>query len=146
MAILDKSKKPYIVDRDENVFIGIDLPFRKSDGVEGLFASTSTTIEAAKVNLKCLLNTKKGERIFQPSLGLDLQKYLFEQITTDTELEIQNDISQTVRAWLPFITIQNISVYIDENQQGHTINVSVTFNINRDPTSLDTVSVTIGGD
>ena len=62
MAILDKSKKPYIVDRDENVFIGIDLPFRKSDGVEGLFASTSTTIEAAKVNLKCLLNTKKGER------------------------------------------------------------------------------------
>ena len=33
MAIKDLSKKPFIEDRDDNVFIGIDLPFRKSDGI-----------------------------------------------------------------------------------------------------------------
>ena len=48
MAIRDITKKPYIQDRDENVFIGISLPFRKSTGVEGWFASESTTIEAVK--------------------------------------------------------------------------------------------------
>ena len=147
MAILDKSKKPYVVDRDEDVFIGIDLPFRKSDGLEGYFASTSTTIEAAKNNLRCLLNTVKGERFFQPSLGLDLKKYLFNQITRDTELEIQNDITQTVSTWLPFITIQNVSVFVDETSEetANTIKVDVTFNINRDPTSLETVSVSVYG-
>ena len=40
----DLTKKPYIHDRDERVFIGIDLPFRKSESKEGYFASTSTTI------------------------------------------------------------------------------------------------------
>ena len=43
MAIRDLSKKPFIEDRDEKVFIGIDLPFRLSSGKEGYFASTSTT-------------------------------------------------------------------------------------------------------
>ena len=44
MAIRDTTQKPYIQDRDELVFIGIDLPFRKSDGVEGWFESTTDTI------------------------------------------------------------------------------------------------------
>ena len=51
MAIRDTTIKPYIQDRDENVFIGIDYPFHKSSGVEGWFKSTSTTIEAVKNNI-----------------------------------------------------------------------------------------------
>ena len=49
MAIIDPSKKPYIVDRDENIFVGIDLPFRLSTGPEGYFASTSTTTPKGKL-------------------------------------------------------------------------------------------------
>ena len=49
MAIKDTYKKPFIEDRDNNIFIGIDLPFRKSDGIEGWFASTTTTIEAVRI-------------------------------------------------------------------------------------------------
>ena len=52
MAILDKSKKPYIADDNENVFIGLNLPLIKSAGPEGYFSSTSTTIDAVKVNIK----------------------------------------------------------------------------------------------
>ena len=65
MAIKDTTKKPYISDRDELVFIGIDLPFHKSSGVEGWFASTDTTIKAVKNNIKNILLTEKGERLFQ---------------------------------------------------------------------------------
>ena len=68
MAIKDLSKKPFIEDRDDNVFIGIDLPFRKSDGSEGWFASTKTTINAVKNNISNLLNTHKGERYLQPNI------------------------------------------------------------------------------
>ena len=76
MAIIDRNKKPFIQDRDTNVFIGVDLPFRKSEGSEGYFASTSTTIEAIRNNVKLLLLTRKGERIFHPNLGVDLSKFL----------------------------------------------------------------------
>ena len=88
MAIKDTSKKPFIEDRDDNVFIGIDLPFRKSNGKEGYFASTSTTIEAVKNNIRNLVNTHQGERLMQPNLGINLRTYLFNQFTEDTEFEL----------------------------------------------------------
>ena len=52
MAIKDTSRKPFIEDNDTKVKIGIDLPIRRGSGVEGFFASTSTTIEAVKNNIR----------------------------------------------------------------------------------------------
>jgi len=92
LAIKDTTRKPYIEDNDENIFIGIDLPFRKSNGIEGYFASTSTTIEAVKNNIRNLVNTHQGERLMQPGLGMNLRKYLFDQFTDEVLFSIQNDI------------------------------------------------------
>ena len=78
MAIKDTSRKPFIEDNDTNVKIGIDLPIRRDDGLGGFFASTSTTIEAVKNNIRNLLQTNEGERFFQPNLGLNLRTLLFE--------------------------------------------------------------------
>ena len=44
MAIIDTSiSGSTIENRDLDIFIGIDLPFYKSNGTEGYFASTKTT-------------------------------------------------------------------------------------------------------
>ena len=72
MAIRDTTIKPFIQDRDDNIFVGIDYPFHKSNGVEGWFKSTATTIEAVKNNIKLLLQTERGERLMQPNLGVAL--------------------------------------------------------------------------
>ena len=50
MAIIDteKTKKPYLIDRDTNRFVGLDFPL--SRGVtEGNFKCTKTVIEAVKI-------------------------------------------------------------------------------------------------
>ena len=52
MAIINPKKKQLKNDRDENIFVGIDLPFHKSDGVDGYFGSTTTTIQAVKNNIR----------------------------------------------------------------------------------------------
>ena len=83
MAIKDTSRKPYIVDNDTNVKVGIDLPIRRGDDLDGFFASTSTTIEAVKNNIRNLLQTNEGERFFQPNLGLNLRAILFEHINDE---------------------------------------------------------------
>ena len=57
MAIKDTTKKPYIVDDDSNIKVGIDLPIRRDDLKDGWFASTTTTIEAVKNNIRNLLST-----------------------------------------------------------------------------------------
>ena len=93
MAIKDTSRKPYIEDNDTNIKVGIDLPIRRGNDKEGFFATTSTTIEAVKNNIRNLLNTNQGERLFQPNIGINLRQYLFGQITEDTLLQIQESIS-----------------------------------------------------
>ena len=149
MAIKDTSKKPFIEDRDNNVFIGIDLPFRKSDGIEGWFASTTTTIEAVKNNIRNLLSTHKGERYMQPNIGLNLRKFLFEQFTDELRLQIENDILDTFEFWLPFIQVRDLKVQMSDATAGSVNNnkliISVVFNITRDPNTLESVQVEIGG-
>ena len=148
MAIKDLSKKPFIEDRDNNVFIGIDLPFRKSDGIEGWFASTTTTIEAVKNNIRNLLSTHKGERYMQPNIGLNLRKFLFEQFTDELRLQIENDILDTLDFWLPFIQVKDLKVEMSSATAGDVNNnkliISVVFNITRDPNTLESVQVEIG--
>ena len=146
MAIKDITRKPYIEDNDENIFIGIDLPFRKSNGIEGYFASTSTTIEAVKNNIRNLVNTHQGERLMQPQLGMNLRKYLFEQFTDEAVFSIQNDIVDTFRNWLPFVEIQDIQVNMSDNDSigKNTMNVTIVFNITQDPNTLESVSIEIG--
>ena len=149
MAIKDTSKKPFIEDRDNNVFIGIDLPFRKSDGIEGWFASTTTTIEAVKNNIRNLLSTHKGERYMQPNIGLNLRKFLFEQFTDELRLQIENDILDTFDFWLPFVQVKDLTVEMSSATAGSVNNnkliISVVFNITRDPNTLESVQVEIGG-
>ncbi len=147
MAIKDLSKKPFIEDRNDNVFIGIDLPFRKSDGVDGWFASTSTTIEAVKNNIKNLLSTNKGERFLQPNIGLNLRKFLFEQYTDELRLQIENDILDTFEFWLPFIQVRDLQVQMSDSDgvSSNTMMINVLFNITKDPNTLESVQVEIGG-
>ncbi len=142
MAFRDTTIKPFIQDRDENVFIGIDYPFHKSNGIEGWFKSTSTTIESVKNNIKLLLRTERGERLMQPNLGVALKRFLFQQIDSDTIIAIQNEIIDTMSFWLPFVEIQDIKVSTDDSR--NTINVNIIFNIVRDPNTLRSVEVEIG--
>ena len=146
MAILDTSKKPFIQDRDNDVFIGINLPFKKSEGSEGYFLSTTTTIEAVKNNVRLLLSTDKGERIFQPNLGIGLRRFLFEPITGETTTNIQNEIVETFNFWLPFITIKDIKVETTsaDGTNPNQISINVIFNLDKDPNTLESVQVQIG--
>ena len=148
MAFRDTKKKPFIEDRDDSVFIGIDLPFRKSDGKEGYFASTTTTIEAVKNNIKNLVQTDKGERFMQPELGLNLRSYMFEQVTDEIIINIQNDIVDIFKVWLPFVEIQDIQVSANETDAigRNKLSVNIVFNITKDPTSLESVQVEITGE
>ena len=146
MAIKDTSKKPYIEDNDTNVFIGLDLPIRKSSGKEGYFASTSTTIEAVKNNIRNLLNTHRGERLMQPNIGINLRQYLFQQVTEDSIVSIQNDILDTFEFWLPFVEVRDIQVKTNSDNTTigtNTLNINIIFNIKQDPNTLESVQLAI---
>ncbi len=147
MAVIDRNKKQFLQDRDENVFIGIDLPFRKSDGVEGWFKSTETTIDAVKNNITNYLKTHKGERYLQPNFGLGLRNYLFEQFTDELRLQIENEILDGFEFWLPFVQVRALNIKMvtaDDSITKNKLSVNIMFNIKRDPNTLESVQVEIG--
>ena len=149
MAIKDISRKPYIEDNDTNVKIGIDLPIRRSDTKDGFFATTSTTIEAVKNNIRNLLQTNTGERLFQPNLGIDLRGLLFEQITEETLLTIQDSILDVLEFWMPFVEVRDIQVLTHNDNQSIGVNevrVKMLFNIKKDPNTVNSITVNFSSD
>ena len=149
MAIRDTSKKPFIVDNDTNVRVGIDLPIRRGDDFDGFFATTSTTIEAVKNNIRNLLNTNQGERLFQPNLGLNLRRLLFEHITNENLIGVQDAILDKIEFWLPFVEVRDIQVLSRDNTTDIGVNeirVKILFNIKQDPNTLDSITLDFSSD
>ena len=149
MAIKDTSRKPYIQDNDTKVKIGIDLPIRRDDTLDGFFATTSTTIEAVKNNIRNLLQTNVGERFFQPTLGLNLRQLLFEHVTTENLIGVQNAILDKIEFWLPFVEIRDIQVLNRDNTTdvgANEIRVKILFNIKQDPNTLDSITIDFSSD
>ena len=143
MPILDNRKDRFVEDQDSRVSVGIEFPFARVVGGDGYFATTKTTIEAVKTNIRLLLQTNQGERLFQPSLGMNLKQILFEQMTEDLTIQIENDIVDVFQRWLPFVDLRNIEVNRRDDINQVTINIQ--FNINRTPNSLESVQVTFDG-
>jgi len=143
MPILDNRKDRFVEDQDSRVSVGIDFPFARVVGGDGYFGTTKTTIEAVKTNIRLLLQTNQGERLFQPGLGMNLKQILFEQMTEDLTIQIENDIVDVFQRWLPFVDLRNIEVNRRDDINQVTINIE--FNINRTPNATESVQVTFDG-
>ena len=142
MPILDRRNNQFIEDKDTRVSVGIDFPFAIVPNKDGYFATTKTTIESVKNNIRLLLKTQKGERIFQPNLGMNIRRFLFEQITEDTQVQIENDIVDTFATWLPFVELREIDIDTS-NQDKNQINIKIVFNIKRAPNTIESVGVVL---
>ena len=149
MAIKDRVRKPYVQDNDTNVKVGIDLPIRRDASTGGFFASTSTTIEAVKNNIRNLLQTEEGERFFQPNLGIGLRRLLFEHITNENLIGVQDAILDKMEFWLPFVEVRNIQVLSRDDSTDIGVNeirVKIDFNIKQDPNTLDSITLDFSSD
>ncbi len=142
MPILDRRNNQLIEDKDTRVSVGIDFPFARVPNQDGYFSTTKTTIESVKNNIRLLLQTQKGERMFQPNLGMGIRRFLFEQITEDTQVQIENDIVDTFSTWLPFVELREINIDTS-NQDKNQININIVFNIKRAPNTIESVGVVL---
>ena len=125
--ILDKK---VVTDTEEfsNQAYGITLPVQR--GNTGYFSQAFSSFEQAKSNLRNLLLTRKGERIFQPNFGSGIHELLFEQSTNDLESRLQENITDSVNFWLPYINIDTIDVNMtDEMKDRYTAEMKVQFTV-----------------
>ena len=122
--------KKVVTDTEEfsNQAYGITLPVQR--GNTGYFSQAFSSFEQAKSNLKNLLLTRKGERVFQPNFGSGIHELLFEQATNDLESKLQENITNSVNFWLPYINIDTIDVNMtDEMKDRYIAEMKVQFTV-----------------
>jgi phage baseplate assembly protein W len=107
-------------------YINIDFPFQDSD--KGFFLQLNDNDkQAIKSDLMHLILTRKGERLYLPDFGTNLLKYIFEQNESKTQSEIKDEISQTVKKYLPNLQINNVLVeQSEQNEYGATVRIDYT--------------------
>ena len=113
------------IDRNEDKYVGIRFPLDHSP--EGFFYKTRTVLEQSKANLRNLLLTTPGERIFQPSFGSRLKNIVFEQ-GQDIPNRVEESIRIAADTFLPYINIINVFTTQERNQVNIQVEFSVTLN------------------
>ena len=117
------------INEDNDAYFGLTFPLTFKGDNNGLFPRAKTVIEQASSNIKNLLLTRKGERVGQPNFGCDLWNIIFEQITPDTFDNVKNTIKSAIEIWLPYISVEDINVFT-ENNNPNTIIVNLEFSVN----------------
>ena len=86
-----------------------------------------TNVDAVKQSIRNLLLTNKGERLFQPNLGGNINAMLFENITPQTFITMQDHIKDILAAYEPRAEV--IEVYVAETSDDHEVQVTIVFGI-----------------
>ena len=115
------------IDRNDDKYVGIRFPLGYSP--EGFFFRTKTVLEQSKANLRNLLLTTPGERVFQPNFGSRLKSIVFEQ-GPDVTNRVEEAIRIATDTFLPYIDIKNVFTIQEQNQVNVQIEFSVPFNPN----------------
>lgn len=97
----------------EKRYINIDFPFK--DSPNGFyFKLNDNDKDAIRADLLHLLLTNKGERLYLPDFGSDLRKYIFEPNDNITHDEIQNNLNETIKRYIPNLVVNEIAFKNDE--------------------------------
>jgi phage baseplate assembly protein W len=103
---------------------GINFPFR--DSFDGRYLDLSDTPdEEIRTDLIHLLLTRKGTRYFLPDFGTRLLEYIFEPLDGPSFAEIESEISDSVKKYIPNLNITKIRVY-DASTEDETVTVTAT--------------------
>ena len=96
-------------------------------------------MQSTKANLRCLLQTEQGERVFQPNLGLNLRKHLFEPLKEESYVALEEDVIEQVAIWLPFLTVTEVK--IEEQAENNLVTMKISYSFKNTNNLTDSVQI-----
>jgi uncharacterized protein len=129
---------------DPGLLFGRGIQFPPRVGPDGRVA-WSEGEDNVRENIRILLMTRPGERLFLDDYGAGLDKSLFEPNTVTTRQGLKDRISQSLQQWEQRISLENVDVEADPNDPRSAI-ASITYKLvaTQLRERID-VSVTLGG-
>jgi len=99
-------------------FINIAFPFKESNRGDFILLNNDDN-KAIKSDLMHLILTRKGERLYLPDFGTNLLKFIYEPNDSITQNDIKNEITDTVKKYLPNLQINEVIVEPSEDNVYH---------------------------
>ncbi len=100
---------------------------------EGPYTSLKDLREVVKQNLTMLLLTNPGERIMDPTFGVGLETFLFEQATADVLSDISSKIEEQLNKFMPFVSLTSLFFgdgTDDFKSNLNTVHIQIVYYIN----------------
>jgi phage baseplate assembly protein W len=88
--------------------------------VQGLF-----DIPSIKNSIANIFLTSPGQKILNPTFGIDLRRYLFDPVSDFTAYQIKNDIENNLTDQEPRIQLERTSVLPDPDRQEYYITLQI---------------------
>jgi len=95
--------------------INIKFPLVDDPEKNNFWGLNTITKDALKSNLLFLLMTEKGEKYYDPEFGTNLSRFIFEPNDQVTDSDIQKDINNSVRNYIPQLTITRVKSTANEH-------------------------------
>jgi hypothetical protein len=111
------------LDLKRSTGIGVKIPFEN----ESAFTTVYSTKEQTKYNLINFMLTDNRERVFNPNFGLGLRSRLFEQITMETENDIELYIRTKIEDY--FQTVEIIDLRVEGSRDRNSINIYFSYRL-----------------
>ena len=102
-------------DLNPSVYIGLALPIKPDDN--NVFSLTKNSYDQVRHNLRNLLLTNVGERVYQPEFGSRLRELCFEQLDDTLPQRIEDEVRRAVNFWLPYVNIVSVETLTQEDKK-----------------------------
>lgn len=98
-------------------------------------------LDAIKTAVRNILNTNKGEKLFNPLFGADLRKYLFELMTPSLKMLVRKQIKEEISFWEPRVNVDEVQ--ISQTSGLGELRITLLFSLKNNPAITDSVSVVL---
>ena len=102
-------------DLNPNVYIGLALPIKPDDN--NVFSLTKNSFDQVRHNLRNLLLTNVGERVYQPEFGSRLRELCFEQLDDTLPQRVEDEVRRAVNFWLPYVNIVEVETLTEQDNK-----------------------------
>jgi len=121
--------------KNERSFVDLDLNFNIHPTTKDInkFKNENAVINA----VKNLVLTNHYDRPFQPEIGSNLKRLLFEQVDNVTAALIERDIETTITNFEPRVDLKDVVASGSPDENGYRVQITFFLINNPDPITVD---------
>ena len=94
-------------------------------------------VDAINGSIIRIIRTQRGERVFQSDFGSTIYSSLFEPMSIETRVVLENAIEQAIRRFETRCQLQGVEVEADPDRNGYSVTIFYTPINDGSPVTLD---------